>query len=385
MPIANHVQRVYNIAKQKYQQPLSAPFGNREGLFRVFMEDIITCEFCGREKRESEFYDRPTGLSRYCIACEEAIYERLSEREGAYIALFAMCCSANVPFIAEVLPEKEEFCAMEDRWVWYNDRIADEIHSEDGKILGFFDGETSIMRIFGKNLTQEDVAEYVKYSQKIEAALPGTREQRSRWGTEPLCKGCDMTKEVYDELDRQYDIWVGRYRGQTITPQLADSIVQICRWNMVVEHLLRVGEYLAAQKVRTMVDNLMASEQMRKKDEKPLEGMRIDAMVTAFEQLGAMEQNQFKSFPEIVEIFWKRFFKKKKYSYSVDAADHMIFDYYNNLRINAEQPTVGTLPADMKLEDDLGEFEEEASEEEKKRERFAGVTSVVFDEEEDES
>lgn len=341
------------------------------------------CSFCGKEKEEEAFYDRPNGLSHYCIECEETIYERLSERIGAYMGLFSACCSLNVPFFAEVLPGVEEFCAMEDRWVWYNDQIADRIHGEDGRILGFFDGETNILRIFGKNLTKADVADYIKYTRQAEADKPGTKEQRERWGTEALAKGLEPTNAIYNELDRQYEIWLGRYRGQTITPQLADSIIKICRWNMVAEYLIREGEYLSAQKVQKMVDDLMASEQMRKKDEKPLEGMRMDALVMAFEKLGAMEQNQFKSFPEIVRIFWERFFKHKKYDYSVDAADHMIFDYYNNLRMNADQPVVSVLPHDLKLEDELGEFAEEVSEDEEKRARFAGLTTVAFDEEEE--
>lgn len=340
------------------------------------------CSHCGMEKDEDAFYDRPAGLSRICIACEEEIYERLCERVGAFIGLFAACCSFDVPFFADALPGTEEFCGMADRWVWYNDKIAEQIHGEDGRVLGFFDGETNILRIFGKNLTKADVGEYIRYTQKAEAEKPGTREQRERWGTEALAKGLEPTPAIYNELDRQYEIWLGRYRGQTITPQLADSIIKICRWNMVAEYLIREGEYLSAQKVQKMVDDLMASEQMRKKDEKPLEGMRLDALVTAFEKLGAMEQNQFKSFPEVVKIFWERFFRHKKYSYSVDAADHMIFDYYNNLRINADQPTVSELPGDLKLTDDLGEFEERTTEDEEKRARFAGLATVAFEEEE---
>jgi hypothetical protein len=190
-----------------------------------------------------------------------------------------------------------------------------------------------------------------------------------------------MTDKIYAELDRQYENWCGRYRGQTITPQLADSIVKICKWNMVTEHLVRIGEYVSAQKVQKMVDDLMASEQMRKKDEKPIETMRMDALVTALERDGAMEKGQFKSQTEVMEAFWNRYFKNRKYNYSIDAADHMIFDYYNNARINADLPPVSELPADLRLEDELGEFEPEPTEDEIKRERYAGLTKVVYKDE----
>lgn len=344
---------------------------------------VCICEMCGEEKDEEFFYDRPTGLSRYCIECEEKMYDRISENQGvgAYIGLYATCASLNVPFWPAKLPKVQEFLEIEDRWVWYNEAIAEEVHGENGLVRGFFDGETNILRLFGKNLSKTDVAKFIEVTQAHEAERPGTRDQRERWGEDELCEKVPMTDKIYNELDRQYENWCGRYRGQSITPQLADSIVKICKWNMVTEHLVRIGEYMSAQKVQKMVDDLMASEQMRKKDEKPIETMRMDALVNALEREGAMENGLFKSFPEVIEAFFTRFFKKKKYNYSIDAADHMIFDYYNNARINADLPPVSELPSDLRLEDELGEFEPEATDEETRRARYAGLTTVVFEDE----
>lgn len=344
---------------------------------------VCICEFCGEEKDEEFFYDRPNGLSRYCIECEQKLYDRLSENQGvgAYIGLFATCAAMNVPFWPEKLPKVHDFLTIEDRWVFYNELIAEEVHGENGLVRGFFDGETNILHLFGKALSKTDVAKYIEVTQEFEAKRPGTRDQRERWGEDELCEKVPMTDKIYNELDRQYENWCGRYRGQTITPQLADSIVKICKWNMVTEHLVRIGEYVSAQKVQKMVDDLMASEQMRKKDEKPIETMRMDALVTALERDGAMEKGQFKSQTEVMEAFWNRYFKNRKYNYSIDAADHMIFDYYNNARINADLPPVSELPADLRLEDELGEFEPEPTEDEIKRERYAGLTKVVYKDE----
>lgn len=342
---------------------------------------VSICDICGEEKDEEFFYDRPNGLSHYCIECEQHMYDRMSEHNGvgAYIGLFATCAALNVPFWPDKLPKVQEFLCIEDRWVWYNEAIADEVHGDNGLVRGFFDGETNILRIFGTGLSKTDVAKFIEVTQAHEAERPGTREQRERWGSEPLCKGLNPSEALYNELDRQYENWCGRYRGQAITPQLADSIIKVCRWNAITDFLMREGEYLAAQKVQKMCDDLMASEQMRKKDEKPIEGMRMDALVIALERDGAMENGQFKTQSEVMEAFWKRYFKNKKYNYSIDAADHMIFDYYNNARINADLPAVSELPADLRLEDPLGEFEKEPTEEEIKRARYAGLTPVVFE------
>ena len=82
-----------------------------------------------------------------------------------------------------------------------------------------------------------------------------------------------------------------------------------------------------------------------------------------------------------LKVSFNTHFRKKKFNYSVDAADHMIFDYYNNARLNADLPPANELPAELRLEDELGEFEPEPTEEEERRARYAGLTPVVWDDE----
>lgn len=341
---------------------------------------VRTCAFCGEEKDEDCFYDRPYGLSCYCIECEQRLYDRLAEDKnvGAYIGLYAMCASMNVPFWPDRLPVVKDFLEIPDRWVWYNETIAEEVHGENGLVRGFFDGETNILHVFGTGLSQKDVGKFLAVTQAHEESTPGTRDQRERWGTEPLCKGLEPTEALYDELDRQYENWCGRYKGQTITPQLADSIIKICRWNAITDFLMKEGEYLSAQKVQKMVDDLMASEQMRKKDEKPIEKFRFDACVDALEKAGIMENDGFKSYDGVREAFAEHFIKTQKYNYTGDVLDHVIEDIYNNARINADLPPVDELPADLEPHDDFGEFREEPSEEETEKIRFAGATKVIY-------
>ena len=343
---------------------------------------VFTCEMCGEEKDEEFFYDRPHGLSHICIECEQHLYDRLSEDKGvgAYIGLFATCAALNVPFWPEKLPLVKDFLEIEDRWVWYNEAIAEEVHGENGLVRGFFDGETNILHIFGTSLSKTDVAKYIQVTQEHEASQPGTREQRERWGVEPLAKGMAWSEKLYDELDRQYENWCGRYRGQVITPQLADSIIKVCRWNAITDFLMREGEYIAAQKVQKMCDDLMASEQMRKKDEKPVENFRFDACVIALEKAGIMEEEGFKTLDGVKEAFADHFLTARKYHYTGDVLDHVIEDIYNNARLNSDLPPVEELPADLEPHDDFGEFDPEADENEAERMRYAGAVKVVYGE-----
>ena len=118
--------------------------------------EVQVCRYCGAEKTEDYFYDRPGGLSPICIECEQHIYDRLSENKGvgAYIGLFATCAALNVPFWPDKLPLVKDFLEIEDRWCWYNEAIAEEVHGENGLVRGFFDGETNILHIFGTSLSK---------------------------------------------------------------------------------------------------------------------------------------------------------------------------------------------------------------------------------------
>jgi hypothetical protein len=129
-----------------------------------------------------------------------------------------------------------------------------------------------------------------------------------------------------------------------------------------------------------MCDDLMASEQMRKKDEKRVENFRFDACVIALEKAGLMENDGFKTIDGVKEAIADHFLTARKYNYTGDVLDQVIEDIYNNARINADMSPVEELPADLKPEDAFGEFAEEADETEKERMRYAGATKVYYGE-----
>lgn len=344
------------------------------------MDEGRVCQYCGKEKEIEQFYERPRGTSHICAECEQAVYERISKESGATLALFVCCAAFDVPFLPDVVPEPSAFSEMSDRWEWYNTEIAERI-IEDERVLGFFDGETNVLRIFSRRLGRMDTSTYIASiaSQKIaEDANPGTKEQRQKWGTGSIYPDIPVSDELYRDLDRRYDLYMTRYKGIN-DPQLVQNVITVCKWDVIMQHLTQVGNLAEAKNVQSMKDVLMSSEQMRKKDEKPVEGMRMDALVVAMENAGLMEEKKFLSFPELTRVFWERFFKQKKYDYSVDAADHMIYDIWNNARINADQSVDAVLPEGLELHDDLEEFETEPTDEEKRRAAYAKLTPVMFD------
>lgn len=343
------------------------------------MKRTQMCAMCGNELEEDSFYIRPHGLSPYCIECEQKFYDKQAEINGSHIALYNTCGAFNVPFFPTMLPDVKDFLEIEDRWVYYNELIADAV-VKNGRVLSYFDGETDIFLLFGRKLSQEDTAKFVELSRAKEASLAGTKEQRERWGTKDLYPDLPPSDELYNALDRRYDRKLERYRQFNDSQQL-DNIVKICKFEEIEEFLMSIGDTKGSQTVQKMREELMASEEMRRKDEKPIENMRIDAMVLALEEAGIMEDRNFLTYPELLEVFDKRFFRAKKGA-SRDVVDQIIQDIYNTMRINADYAPSLTVPTDLEPNDVYGELDSEPSAEEVERMRYAKLTPVVYSDDE---
>ena len=312
----------------------------------------------------------------YCIWCESKHFKKIEEANGTHLALFACCMAFNVPCEPLIVPENfaDE---KEDKWQTYLALLYENNKFEkNGVARNFFDGETNIRKIFGRNLDQTDFAKYVDYEQKRLGSLMGTAEQRERWGTEPLWKDVPMTAEIYLELDRQYQMRLASYRGMTITPTMEDVLVKVARLNVVMNLLMSKGRTKEIGDIQKIVDSLLALEQMRKKDEKPVEAMRIDALVDSLEKAGLMENGQFLTYDETVNALRDHFIKSKKYDYSLDVADQTILAVLNTMRANADMPQIFDLNDDETVDDEYGEFEAEETEREKAAKRYVGLTKI---------
>lgn len=309
------------------------------------------------------------------LSKESEYYRKLEVENGTHLALYIMCGVTDTLLDPMILPPTfGEYVG--DKWKKYL-----ELLNESGKNGGFFDGVTNIRRIFGREMSQQDFAKYVAQEQDRIEKLPGTETQREKWGVGELCKGLSLTSEIYEELDHQFKLWSERYKGQTLTPQLENSIITICKRNMVADFLIKAGNFSDAAKMQKMVDDLMASEQMRKKDEKPIETLKMDALVVALEKDGLMEDGQLLTFDELIPVMRDTYIKSPKYNYSLDVCDQMILDYYNNQRANSDMEMVSVLPQDLKVEDEYGEFAAGPSDDQQKRMKYAGLTPVQFEKE----
>ena len=348
------------------------------------------CVSCGAELTEEnsrEVSEKTTehGLAPFCMDCEAKYFRQFAAANGVHLGLFYTCLKFDVPCEPLLLPENfgdadfPKNCGEKSRWHFYIRCLIDarKYQNEEG-VRGFYHGVSDILRIFGRNFSEKDFAKYVLYERERMGNLQGTEQQRERWGTDDLWKDFNVNAAVYDELDRMYENRLASYKGQTITPQMEDTIIKVCKWNLVISHLFKNGEVKTAKDVQSMVDAVLAAEQMRKKDEKPMEAFRFDAQVKALEDMGLMEEGKLLTLDGVQKALFENFIQKKKYGYSVDVLDHVIEDIYNTMRANADLMIETELPEELEPKDFFGEFEENETEEEKANKRFAGLTKVEY-------
>lgn len=335
----------------------------------------IMCAFCGAYKPLEEFADRAHGKASFCLDCEQKYFDRISKESGLHLALFACCAAFNVPFLPLILNEGIE--KSKDKWLFYLKLLKKKNYVEqNGQMLTFFDGGTNILKLFGRKLDDKTTAKYIEAETIRLQAFTGTEKQREMWGTVELLPKLPMEQGIYDELDRMYNAKAGEYKGSTLSAQQQDVIIKVCKWNYMINVLLQRGQYAYAEKLQRMVQSELAAECMRKQDEKPVELMRIDATVDYLEKAGLMEDGQFLTYDEILNVFMK-WYRSKKYDYSVDVADQMIFKTQNAARANADLPLWTDLPEEYMITDNFGEFEPEETEIERKAKEFAGLSPIV--------
>lgn len=340
----------------------------------------LTCHRCGTEltpqnsRPVSEEYSI-TGVSHWCIDCEQEYYERMAAKEGKSFALFHCCAAFNVPCKPFVF-KKADYEQHDKLWIYYLDCLEEQGEDiKDDKVLTFFDGETSIRRIFGKNVDQQDFITYIitENSKKMP-----TLEQRQRWGTDRIWEGMEMTAEVYDALDREYESRKNSFAGQTLTLQQENTLRLVAKNMVIYNFCMRHQQVGHAEKVLKMVDNALASEQMRKKDEKPIEGYELMSQVVALEKAGVMEDGQFLPIDKLQEVLFNKFIKGRKFDYTLDACDAMLERMYSTMRANADAFVPTELPEELEIEDTWGEFAEEESDDEKTAKKYIGYTKPIY-------
>lgn len=329
-------------------------------------EEAARCSRCGRElnmymgrKGAPEWYGAAK-YTHYCIDCQQDYYDALEKVSSPSLAYFYCCIAFNVPFDFNCLNKSD---ASEKPWIDYLDELRRTKRGEDrGTPLGFLDGLTAITKIFGADLGRGEFSKAVDMEKSAREKRQGSKAQRDHWGTGPE-KRPYQTKD-YDELDRIYSAFSRNLEAQgTLDPKQEYILRDCAKMELEKNQYIHAGNVNMAQKLNGMIQTNLASENLRKKDEKPVEDLRIDSIVDALEKKGYMKAGKLLSYDQLLE---KLRGDVPRYRYTKDAADQMLLYIINTMRSNEGLSEYTSLPDEYRITDGhADEFAREPSEQER--------------------
>ena len=306
-------------------------------------------------------------------------YLRAAEKEGPHMALWYTCIAANVPFVIGDLPEDIKKSTEDGVWDAYVTKLIQEGDDKRGaRDAEWLDGVTDIRWAFGKELTKKDFSAAINAEKERMDRLPGTKQQRKRWGAKGNGKPFDP--HDYNRMDELLDAYASDYQSTGLSERQEQTLIQFVKWMYLADKASEEGDSRTAQLYIKNADMIMASNAMRTKDEKPMDGFRFDACIAALEKAGFMRDGHFLNYEDTCRAIWKFVHPEgnPRYGYSLDVADQVLLNWENNMRKNSGRPEVYELPPEMKTHDDYGEFLDEETEEEKALKQQMDLSTVRF-------
>lgn len=304
------------------------------------------------------------------LTAQQERYDAIARATSDSLALFYCCIEFDRPFDMLAVPKEPD---VGEKWVAYLDNLRlKKLDVRRGEPLGFLDGLTDITRIFGEGLTAGEFTKAVGNEKSARNRKVGTAQQRKNWG-ENSAKN-PYTSEDYDELDRIYEALASDLMAAGGVSVKQEFILRDCaKMTLDRDKMRAIGQYDKAAKLNKMVQDNLSSEGLRKRDAKPIDDLRIDGIVDRLEKAGLLKNGKQCSPDEMFEILFHR---RPKYSYTKDAAEQILLYMANTTRVNDGLSELPTLPPDMRLRDDLGEFAEEPDEQEKESYKELGIVKM---------
>lgn len=304
------------------------------------------------------------------LTAQQERYDAIARATSDSLAFFYCCIEFDRPFDMLAVPKEPD---VGEKWIAYLDNLRlKKLDTRRGEPLGFLDGLTDITRIFGEGLSAGEFTKAVGNEKSARNRKVGTAQQRKNWG-ENSAKN-PYTSEDYDELDRIYEALASDLMAAGGVSVKQEFILRDCaKMTLDRDKMRAIGQYDKAAKLNKMVQDNLSSEGLRKRDAKPIDDLRIDGIVDRLEKAGLLKNGKQCSPDEMFEILFHR---RPKYSYTKDAAEQILLYMANTTRVNDGLSELPTLPPDMRLRDDLGEFAEEPDEQEKESYKELGIVKM---------
>lgn len=269
------------------------------------------------------------GYLPWCIDCQEKRVKMLQKQVGnKTTAMYMFCSVTDTPFYAEIANQSKD-------WRTYLQNLRENSlnrNAETGEYMTFDSGEKVYEREEPKGKKSSSLA-----------------KARERWGAKFAENGepVEYTKRELEELESLYKEQAAEYKG-AITPRVDMSLREICVSRLEWKRCVGVGDSQGAKRYSDMIKDAMAREGMRATDVKPLESMKVDALITHLEEKGAVQNHQIVGVDELIEILAK---DHPQYHTSLDVVDEIIMCTVNTMRRNNGESELTELPKEGQVQD----------------------------------
>ena len=276
-------------------------------------------------------------------AYDNEISERfldLASVVGGDIALYCICAALNLPVYTD---------SSVPTWEAYLKVLAGKKRQ-----ASFIDGETDVQTILLSGASEQE------------------RWERD-WGTgDPNSPYTVQDYKTLDSIFRTYSARLDAAGG--MDAQQEDTLRYCSSMRLLRDKCIARGDKESIQKAATldkMIQDGFASENLRKKDAKPIENARVDGIIDAIQKKYGVGAEMTKA--QFLEIFYK-WCRSKRYPETVDAAEHAMLAVINTMRANNDLPETPVLPENAKMGEYANEFAEEPNETEQDVYEYLNLT-----------
>ena len=276
-------------------------------------------------------------------ATEKTANERFLDLAGIVggdIALFCFCGYFNLPL--DMGEETQD-------WDGYCERLKRKPGAPS-----FIDGETDIEEVMEKSAT-----EWYRW--------------RLTWGEGNPDN--PYTAQDYRFLDALFKTYSARLEaGGGMDAQQEDTLRDCCKSRLLADKSRALGTKEGVEiytKLNKTIQDNLSSENLRRKDAKPIETPRVDGFVAALQRKYGVGMEL--SLNQACEIYhkWQR---SMHYPETLDAAEQATMAIINTTRANNDMPELPEMPKDVKaLENYQSEFEVIPNEMEDEAYKYLGM------------
>lgn len=251
-------------------------------------------------------------------------YERLCGVIGPDMAFYCICAAFDVPYSPKITAKS---------WDEYIRKLRRKEHD------GFSAGETDARVCLKKGANERERWE----------AEWGLGDKENRY-----------TVEDYKRLDEILKTLSARNVGG-MDAQQEYTLRNCAQMALLREKCVWKGDKESIDKAKSldkMIQENLASENLRKKDASSAQTARLDGIVDVLRKKCGVGVELTKD--QVVEICSK-WLISHHYNCTKDAAEHAMLSIINAMKINSDQPTMEALPVEAQLTDYAREFESEMS------------------------